>query len=994
MAIIIAAAGSPVTAPAYAATSDICTEFTGNNYGTNNYTRAASPVYSYLTEEGDGYMRVQGYKDDSEDTGIDVIFYDRDLNATAYRHVSRELPLFGAFAQTADNYFIISGQENADELDDCEVLRVTKYDKSWNRIDSCSLYGINTSLPFRSGSCRTAVVGDHIAIHTSHRMFKSSDGLNHQSNMTFEIDTSAMEFTYTRYIGYSYQFPEYTSHSFNQFIVAGDGEAAVLDHGDAYPRSIKMSLFSGDPESGQILSRVYETDKLADIPGEIGDNNTGVSLGGFEKTSTGYIAAGNSIYQHDNETMDLSRPRNVFVTAVDTSGEETTAQTNWLTDVSYDTGTPQLAKVSNDCFVVLWSHGAEINYVAVDAGGKQISELYTGEGELSDCKPVVSDGKIMWYVYDGNEAVFYTITAEANGSGQAVLGQPVVIQSDTGHDFATMSAENGVAALRCTRCGAEKTVKYPGYLRMGYMLANGTGYIGAGEICVDINDRVWLFGATYDENDNLVPFKDITLESDDPECCIVNNKDASVRFKGTGRHLVKARCKYDPSITGSIYIMITKQLESVKLTAQPESPQEFGKEVRLIAREDGGRGNEVFTFTVRDQDGNETVLEKTGADRIRTWTPDKPGTYTIEVSVYDEDEPYIVVSDSLVYEVTKAEHPAVMPSEKYSYPFAASVVIGNELLEAAADAGWEFEAEDIGTVIEPGEEKTFTVHYNNEDRDFYNTTEMAVSIAHSNCDHSRTEVRGARESTCSVEGATGDEYCLECGELVKASMPVPVDPDAHTGLRTIPAKKARVMEDGNTEGQVCDDCGMVIEEPQTVPGITEFDIELPDKEDAVYDGAPFYAYVWAYAGDTELTEGKDYVVTHSNNINAGTARVKVTLIGQYEGEKEESFVIAKAVNTLAVRGRTAQVKYSALKKKNQYLALSKVITLTRKGQGTRTYVKATGNRKILINKTTGKVTIKRGLKKGTYKVKVKVTASGSRNYKARTRTTTFTIKVR
>ena len=50
--------------------------------------------------------------------------------------------------------------------------------------------------------------------------------------------------------------------------------------------------------------------------------------------------------------------------------------------------------------------------------------------------------------------------------------------------------------------------------------------------------------------------------------------------------------------------------------------------------------------------------------------------------------------------------------------------------------------------------------------------------------------------------------------------------------------------------------------------------------------------------------------------------------------------------------------------------------------------------KITIAKKTGKVTIKKGLKKGTYTVKVKVKAAKTRNYNALTKTVTFKIKVK
>ena len=98
---------------------------------------------------------------------------------------------------------------------------------------------------------------------------------------------------------------------------------------------------------------------------------------------------------------------------------------------------------------------------------------------------------------------------------------------------------------------------------------------------------------------------------------------------------------------------------------------------------------------------------------------------------------------------------------------------------------------------------------------------------------------------------------------------------------------------------------------------------------------------------------------------------------------------------MKIKAKTATVKRSAVKEKAQTLAVSKVIAFTNKGQGAKTYVKKSGNNKITINKTTGKVTVKKGLKKGTYKVKVKVKAKGNTNYKASAvKTVTFTIRIK
>lgn len=133
-----------------------------------------------------------------------------------------------------------------------------------------------------------------------------------------------------------------------------------------------------------------------------------------------------------------------------------------------------------------------------------------------------------------------------------------------------------------------------------------------------------------------------------------------------------------------------------------------------------------------------------------------------------------------------------------------------------------------------------------------------------------------------------------------------------------------------------------------------------------------------------LTEGTDYTATWSNasSKNAGTYTVTVTGIGTYEGTAKASYKINKAANTLSIKAKKATVNYKTLKNKTLTLGVTKVITFKNKGQGAKTYAKASGSKKITVNKKTGKVTIKKGIKKGTYKVKVKVKAAGTANYKA------------
>ncbi len=149
---------------------------------------------------------------------------------------------------------------------------------------------------------------------------------------------------------------------------------------------------------------------------------------------------------------------------------------------------------------------------------------------------------------------------------------------------------------------------------------------------------------------------------------------------------------------------------------------------------------------------------------------------------------------------------------------------------------------------------------------------------------------------------------------------------------------------------------------------------------------------YTLSGTVKATKAGSYTAKATLNTDAnytyqwtdGTTAVKTI-----------KWTINKAANTMKIKAKTATVKYSVVKKKAQKLGVTKVITFTNKGQGTKTYVKKSGNKKITIAKTTGKVTVKKGLKKGTYKVKVNVKAKGNANYKASAwKTVTFKITVK
>ena len=102
----------------------------------------------------------------------------------------------------------------------------------------------------------------------------------------------------------------------------------------------------------------------------------------------------------------------------------------------------------------------------------------------------------------------------------------------------------------------------------------------------------------------------------------------------------------------------------------------------------------------------------------------------------------------------------------------------------------------------------------------------------------------------------------------------------------------------------------------------------------------------------------------------------------------------KKTNPIVVKGKTVSLKRSVLKKKSRTIKRSSAIKIT-KGKKTYKLASVSKSKKYFkVSKKTGKITVKKGLKKGTYKLKIKVRAAGDYSYKARTRTASVTIKVK
>jgi hypothetical protein len=352
-------------------------------------------------------------------------------------------PLFGGFYQAPDGYFyLLTGQSNPEESTTINAITVRKYTSAWKLKGTTYIPGgagqmfAGIFVPFAAGNASMILHNGKLVVHMARTMFIHADGLHHQSNFTFEVDTKTMQatvfdevkagnnyytWTFTRADGswssyntsvpstepdpsmlgpgdytdgtwtYSVEMREngnlggvYTSHSFNQYTARKGDDLYLVDHGDAYPRSIVMNKITDFFAVDKLPITNSEVD-LVKIKGNIGDNYTGVTLGGFEMSTKNALLFGTSVPHYNTvkgSTADSGK-QNAFISVYDT--ETGVNSFKWLTKNS-PTGkvnitSPHIIKLNDNRFILLYTTETssksktsyKLGYKLIDGNGKVLA---------------------------------------------------------------------------------------------------------------------------------------------------------------------------------------------------------------------------------------------------------------------------------------------------------------------------------------------------------------------------------------------------------------------------------------------------------------------------------------------------------------------------------------------------------------------------------------------------------------------------------------------
>lgn len=397
------------------------------NLNDNNYTIYGKPVNSYLTELSDGSLERVQYNTSGK---ILIEKYSSDgRSLKSSLTLSKELSNFAGFYSGKNYNFLVFANSNYAENNSAEVFRVVKYSKNWARVSSASIRGVNTVEAAASGSLRMAEANGVLYIHTCHIMYKTYDGLNHQANMTFAINENNMSVK-EQYSGImNIDDTGYVSHSFNQFVQTDSSSLYRVDHGDAHPRGISITKAS---LNGSFTKVKVSIPVNLSYTGNIGENQTGASVGGFELSDNNCLIAFNSVdFTKQNVGYDGVRNIYISVTNKELTQSKNIKLTNYAANGNITAQTPQLVKLKNNKFLVMWS---EVNKNTLDGitklalindSGQIIGNTVSTNMPLSDCKPVLcGDGLVKWFVGDRNFVNLYLINPENLNGTPAVPALP------------------------------------------------------------------------------------------------------------------------------------------------------------------------------------------------------------------------------------------------------------------------------------------------------------------------------------------------------------------------------------------------------------------------------------------------------------------------------------------------------------------------------------------------------------------------------------------
>jgi hypothetical protein len=393
---------------------------------------------SALVPTDSGYVRVfYGYNQ------INVEYLDDAFALQSSKTIEMELEIWGGYYAGEDGYnYIVEGQNNTDEDDTAEVIRVIKYDANWNRIGAATITGRPTTnsvssgkvrIPFDSAGIDMTELDGKLYIVTGHQAYVDSTyGQGHQGYLMIQVDEETMTGAIV---------DNDVTHSFAQYIKQDSSGLFVLEQSEGYrcarlSKYEKDSLVEADTLENGYFPQTYDKTSVSIFP--YGGTRVSAwavscyaSVDGMELSADNVLTIGTSIDQSQYENVTNDTSHNLYLTVTPKDGMTKKAATvTWLTDFNGDGKTflgAKLTKINDNRFLISWEEMdsnqtpsdendvlsiSVLHYLFVDGQGKTVSKEFTAAAPVTDCHPIVKGDKIVYYASNALMVNFYTIDAQ------------------------------------------------------------------------------------------------------------------------------------------------------------------------------------------------------------------------------------------------------------------------------------------------------------------------------------------------------------------------------------------------------------------------------------------------------------------------------------------------------------------------------------------------------------------------------------------------------
>ncbi|MBQ8808491.1 MAG: hypothetical protein IJZ81_04225 [Clostridia bacterium] len=398
------------------------------------FDRWGKAATSHLVKNADGTFSAVEI-----DEHINIETYDADFNHLSSFAIKKELPLFGGLYFGKDFNYIAFGQENLLCDNSREVIRIVIYDKSFVKISEVSISNCKTAIPFDASSGEMYEDERYLVLHTSRTQYPDENGNRPQTQLTVIVDKS--NWSVCNMLG-KFQY-NHTSHALREFVRLDEGRLITANYSDAAP--IRGAFLQELDFSGKII----HAQGIFNVGGPLAANCTGAMIGGLEVSPAGYLVSMSSIDHSlptgynsiDIEGIDREN-RDIYLLWADKNTWQLrhTCLARY-TGAALTGSVPYLVKLKDSNFMVLWQQFSDYSedsdtlcYAFVNANGEQIGQTYSLKGRLSEsCKPIESDGKVIWYVNTDSGREFYSLSSsfsDYEATEDEVLGNSAPIKPE------------------------------------------------------------------------------------------------------------------------------------------------------------------------------------------------------------------------------------------------------------------------------------------------------------------------------------------------------------------------------------------------------------------------------------------------------------------------------------------------------------------------------------------------------------------------------------